>query len=37
VLVGDPLYWQGERKAFMDELRARLEELHAKAPPQRWA
>lgn len=37
VLVGDPLHWQGDRTAFLDELRARLEDLKAKAPPQRWA
>ena len=37
VLVGDPLHWQGDRQAFLDELRGRLEELKAKAPPQRWA
>lgn len=37
VLVGDPLHWQGDRKAFLEELRVRLEDLKAKAPPQRWA
>lgn len=37
VLVGEPLHWQGDRAAFMAELRERLEDLHAKAPPQRWA
>ncbi len=37
VLVGEPLHWQGDRAAFMTELRERLEDLHAKAPPQRWA
>ena len=37
VLVGDTLHWQGDRQAFLDELRGRLEELKAKAPPQRWA
>ena len=37
VLVGDPLHWQGDRKAFLEELRASLEDLKAKAPPQRWA
>ncbi|HEX5379102.1 MAG TPA: lysophospholipid acyltransferase family protein [Phenylobacterium sp.] len=37
VLVGDPLYWQGDRQAFLEELRVRLEDLKAKAPPQRWA
>ncbi|UTP40600.1 1-acyl-sn-glycerol-3-phosphate acyltransferase [Phenylobacterium sp. LH3H17] len=37
VLVGEPIYWQGDRKAFMEALRVALEDLHAKAPPQRWA
>lgn len=37
VLVGEPLRWQGDRAAFMAELRERLEDLQAKAPPQRWA
>jgi 1-acyl-sn-glycerol-3-phosphate acyltransferase len=36
VLVGEPFHWGGERTAFMDELRDRLEALHALAPPQRW-
>lgn len=37
VLVGEPFCWSGDRGAFMDELRDRLEALHAQAPPQRWA
>ena len=37
VLVGEPLHWQGDKTKFMTELRQRMEELHAKAPPQRWA
>ncbi|MDP3175987.1 MAG: lysophospholipid acyltransferase family protein [Phenylobacterium sp.] len=36
VLVGEPLHWGGERAAFMEDLRVRLEALHALAPPQRW-
>ena len=31
------LRWQGERQAFMDELRAALEALHAEAPPLHWS
>ena len=37
VLVGEPFFWSGDRMAFMDTLRDRLEALHAQAPPQRWA
>lgn len=37
VLVGEAVRWGGDRVAFMDELRDRLEALHAQAPPQRWA
>jgi len=37
VLVGEPIFWGGERAAFMDALRDALEALHALAPPQRWA
>jgi 1-acyl-sn-glycerol-3-phosphate acyltransferase len=37
VLVGEAFRWSGDRGAFMDELRDRLEALHAEAPPQRWA
>lgn len=36
-MVGEPLFWNGGRTAFMDELRLRLEALAATAPPQRWA
>lgn len=37
MLVGEAVHWQGDRAKFMDELRDRLEALHAQAPPQRWA
>lgn len=37
VLVGEALQWAGDKAAFMDTLRDRLEVLHAAAPPQRWA
>lgn len=37
VLVGEALTWGGDRVAFMDALRERLEGLKALAPPQRWA
>jgi 1-acyl-sn-glycerol-3-phosphate acyltransferase len=37
ILVGEPLTWGGDRTAFMDALRERLEGLKALAPPQRWA
>ena len=37
VLVGEALHWQGDKAAFMTDLRQRMEDLHAKAPPQRWA
>ncbi len=37
VLVGDALRWGGDRPAFMEELRLRLEALKTLAPPQRWA
>jgi len=36
VLVGEPLAWCGERKAFTDRLREALLDLKAKAPPQHW-
>ena len=36
VLVGEPLAWGGDRKAFMAALRERLLALKAEAPPQRW-
>lgn len=36
VLVGAPLRYEGDRMAFMETLRERLEALHAEAPPQRW-
>ena len=37
VLVGDSIHWGGDRTAFMEEMRVRLEALKALAPPQRWA
>ena len=37
VLVGDAIFWGGDRMAFMEDLRVRLEALKALAPPQRWA
>jgi 1-acyl-sn-glycerol-3-phosphate acyltransferase len=37
VLVGEPFRWSGDRMAFMETLRTRLEDLKALAPPQRWA
>ena len=37
VLVGEPVPWAGDRAEFMEALRAALENLHALAPPQRWA
>jgi 1-acyl-sn-glycerol-3-phosphate acyltransferase len=37
VLVGDAIRWGGDRAAFMEEMRVRLEALKALAPPQRWA
>jgi len=36
VLVGEPLTWTGDRAAFLESLRASLEALKARAPPQRW-
>jgi 1-acyl-sn-glycerol-3-phosphate acyltransferase len=35
-VVGDPLTWNGSHHGFVDELRARIEELKAQAPPLRW-
>jgi 1-acyl-sn-glycerol-3-phosphate acyltransferase len=37
VLVGDAIRWNGDRAAFMEEMRVKLEALKALAPPQRWA
>ncbi len=37
VLVGDTIRWAGDRAAFMEEMRVKLEALKALAPPQRWA
>ena len=37
VMVGEALTWGGDRMAFMEALRERLEGLKALAPPQRWA
>jgi 1-acyl-sn-glycerol-3-phosphate acyltransferase len=36
VLVGDPIRWGGDHRAFMEALRCGLESLRAAAPPQRW-
>ena len=36
VEVGEPLSWDGDRKGFMDRLRAAIEALRAAAPPLRW-
>jgi 1-acyl-sn-glycerol-3-phosphate acyltransferase len=36
VLVGEAFRYRGDRMAFMEDLRERLEALHAQAPPQRW-
>jgi 1-acyl-sn-glycerol-3-phosphate acyltransferase len=37
VLVGPPIAWPGDRMAFMEELRVRLQALCAAAPPQKWS
>ncbi len=37
VLVGEPIAWNGDRAAFMAELKAGLEALKAKAPPLKWS
>jgi 1-acyl-sn-glycerol-3-phosphate acyltransferase len=37
VVVGEALYWTGERTSFMTALRAALEALAAEAPPLRWS
>jgi 1-acyl-sn-glycerol-3-phosphate acyltransferase len=37
VLVGEPIWWEGDRAAFMAELKAALEALQAKAPPLKWS
>jgi len=34
--VGPPLRWNGDRQAFMAQVRDALERLHAEAPPLRW-
>lgn len=36
VHVGAPLRWTGDRRAFVDEIRAALESLRDRAPPLRW-
>jgi 1-acyl-sn-glycerol-3-phosphate acyltransferase len=36
VLVGEPLYWNGDKLGFMTELKDRLAALEAKAPPLKW-
>lgn len=35
-VVGDALTWSGSHHGFVDELRAKIEELKAQAPPMRW-
>jgi 1-acyl-sn-glycerol-3-phosphate acyltransferase len=35
-LVGEPIRWTGDSAAFMEALRASLEDLKSAAPPQRW-
>jgi hypothetical protein len=35
-LVGEPIRWAGDKAAFMEALRASLENLRRSAPPQRW-
>lgn len=37
VLIGEPVHWQGQRGAFMEELRAALLTLKDQAPPLRWS
>ena len=37
VLVGEPIYWQGDKAAVMEALRTALAELEAKAPPLKWS
>ena len=37
VLIGEPVHWQGQRGAFMEELRAALLSLKDQAPPLRWS
>jgi 1-acyl-sn-glycerol-3-phosphate acyltransferase len=36
VLVGEATHWAGDRDAFMEALRERLDDLRKSAPPQRW-
>ncbi len=35
-VIGDALAWSGSHHSFIDELRTKIEELKAKAPPLRW-
>jgi 1-acyl-sn-glycerol-3-phosphate acyltransferase len=37
VVVGDPFTWPGDRTAFMEQLRDRIEALKPLAPPLRWS
>lgn len=37
VLIGEPVHWQGQRGAFMEELRGALLKLKDQAPPLRWS
>ncbi len=36
VLAGEPIAWTGNRLDFMEALKASLEALRTRAPPQRW-
>lgn len=35
-VIGEPVRWDGDNKAFVNALRAAIEELRALAPPLRW-
>ncbi len=35
-VVGEPVKWEGDNKAFLARLRGAIEELRALAPPLRW-
>lgn len=35
-VVGEPIRYGGDRKAFMDQLKSSLDALKAEAPPLRW-
>jgi 1-acyl-sn-glycerol-3-phosphate acyltransferase len=36
VMVGEPIRWSGDKLDFLEALRASLETLRTRAPPQRW-